>query len=80
MENVCKDWVEEFVDFELSGEPVEGAINTSKGCAEKINVPAADYQFPCGGELIHSKHGARKCLGLVRNDSSSSQPRMAPNK
>ena len=52
MQNVCKD------------QPVEGAINTSKGCAEKINIPAADHQLPCGGELIYCKHGARIMLGL----------------
>ena len=69
MENVCKDQVEEIVEFQLSGEPVEGAINTSKGCAEKINIPAADHQFPCGGELIHCKHGPRKMLGLGKKDA-----------
>ena len=59
MENICKDQVEKIVEFELSGELVEGAIKTSKGCAEKVDIPAADHQLPCGGELIHCKHGAR---------------------
>ena len=60
MENVCKDQVEEIVKFELSGEPVEGAM----GCAEKVDTPAADHQLPSGGEIIHCKHGARKVIGL----------------
>ena len=64
MENICKDQVEEIVEFELSGELVEGTINTSKGCAEKIEIPAAAHQFPDGGEIIHCKHGAGKVLGL----------------
>ena len=63
MENVCKDQVEEIVELELSGELAEGAINASNGCAEKIDIPAADHQLPCGGELIHCKHGAGKMLG-----------------
>ena len=36
MENICKDQVREIVEFELSGEPVEGTINNSKGSTEKI--------------------------------------------
>ena len=71
MENICKDQVEEILEFELSGEPVEGAINTSKGCAEKINIPDADHELPCGGELIHCKHGARKMLGLGTRRSNA---------
>ena len=50
MENACKDQVKEIVEFELFRELVEGTINTSKGCAEKIDIPAADHQFPSGGE------------------------------
>ena len=64
IENVCKDQVEEIVEFELSGGPVEGAINASKGCAEKVVIPDADHQLPSGGEIILYKHGTRKVLGL----------------
>ena len=64
MENVCKDQVEEIAEFELSGEPVEGAINTSNGCAEKVDVPAADHQLPNSSDIIHCNHGTRKVLGL----------------
>ena len=60
MEGSCKDQVEEM----LPDEPAEGTINTSKGCAEKIDIPAADHQFPSGGEIIHCKHGAGRVLGL----------------
>ena len=49
MENICKNQVGEIVEFELSGDPAEGTINTSKGCAEKIEIPAAHHQFPDGG-------------------------------
>ena len=71
MENVCKDQVEEIVEFELSGKPVEGAINASKGCEEKVNIPAADHQLPSGGEIIHCKHGTRKVLGLGTRRSNA---------
>ena len=64
VENACKDKVKEIVEFELFRELVEGTINISKGCAEKIDIPASDHQFPSGGEIIHCKHGAGKVLGL----------------
>ena len=67
MNDVCKDSVEEVIEFDQSGEPVEGAINASKGRTEKVNVPAAEYQLPCSGESIHRKYDARKGLSLARD-------------
>ena len=64
MEGICKDQVEEIAELELPDESVEVTINTSKGCAEKIDIPAADHQFPNGDEIIHCKQGTGKVLGV----------------
>ena len=41
MNDVCKDLVEEVIEFEQPGEPVESAINTCEGRTEEVNAPAA---------------------------------------
>ena len=41
MNDVCKDLVEEVIEFDQPGEPVEGAINAYEGRTEKVDAPAA---------------------------------------
>ena len=48
MEGICKD---HFAELELPNEAVEITIDTYKGCTERIDIPAADQQFPSGGEI-----------------------------
>ena len=62
MNDVCKDLVEEVIEFEDPGELVESAINACKGRTEEVNAPAAYHQFPCNAEPIHNKYGARRGL------------------
>ena len=38
---VCKDTVKEVIEFDETGELVEGTINASKGRTEKVDAPAA---------------------------------------
>ena len=64
MERTCKDQVEQNAEFELPVESVEVTINPSRGCAEKIDVPAAEHQFKNGGEIIQSKHDVGNLFGL----------------
>ena len=76
MENICKDQVEEIVEFEQSGEPVESTINTSKGCAEKIDIPAADHQFQTVVKSSIVSMAREMCLGLAQDTLQCSSQSM----
>ena len=53
MEKISEGEVEEMVDLELPDEVAEVTINSHKGCAEKIDKPAADHHFPSACKIIH---------------------------
>ena len=62
MNDVCKDLVEEVIEFEQPREPVESAISTCEGRTDEVNA-----QFPCNAEPIHKKYGAGRGFCLARD-------------
>ena len=70
MENICKDQVREMAELELPNEIVEVTVDSPTGCAEKIDIHAADHHFPSPGKIIHRTVQTRTFLVLISATTS----------